>query len=73
MEHTIALSFCKTNQKLYSEKSWVNSSALKAGFIIKEFPTVWEDQADSKLTLKGGTRMLGALFKVWWQHLWSKK
>jgi len=40
----------------------------KAGFVVKEIPTVWEDQADSKLTLKGGTRMLGALFKVWWQH-----
>src|SRR5579872_1190238 len=33
----------------------------KAGFIVKEIPTVWEDQADSKLTLKGGMRMLGAL------------
>jgi len=40
----------------------------KAGFTIKEFPTVWEDQADSKLTLKGGIRMLGAMIRVWWQH-----
>lgn len=44
----------------------------KAGFKIKEFPTVWEDQAESKLTLKGGTRMLGSLFKVWWQHHFSR-
>lgn len=40
----------------------------KNGFIIKEVPTVWHDQADSKLTLRGGLRMFGALFKVWKQH-----
>jgi len=40
----------------------------KNGFIIKEIPTVWHDQADSKLTLRGGLRMFGALFKVWKQH-----
>lgn len=40
----------------------------KAGYIIKEIPTVWHDQADSKLTLRGGLRMFGALFKVWRQH-----
>jgi glycosyltransferase involved in cell wall biosynthesis len=45
----------------------------KNGFTVIEIPTVWEDQAESKLTLKGGVRMLGSLFKVWWQHLWSKK
>jgi len=44
----------------------------KAGFTIKEFPTVWEDQADSKLTLKGGIRMLGAMIRVWWQHHFSR-
>ncbi len=40
----------------------------KNGFIIKEIPTVWHDQADSKLTLRGGLRMFGALFDVWKQH-----
>ena len=40
----------------------------KAGYTIKEIPTVWHDQADSKLTLRGGLRMFGALFKVWRQH-----
>lgn len=38
------------------------------GFIIKEIPTTWHDQADSKLTLRGGLRMFSALFKVWRQH-----
>jgi hypothetical protein len=41
----------------------------KNGFIVKEIPTVWQDQADSKLTLSGGMRMLTSLFKIWWQHL----
>jgi hypothetical protein len=45
----------------------------KNGYTVIEFPTVWEDQADSKLTLKGGIRMISSLFKVWWQHLWSRK
>jgi len=40
----------------------------KANYTIKEFPTVWNDQADSKLTLKAGLRMFKALFKVWRQH-----
>jgi glycosyltransferase involved in cell wall biosynthesis len=40
----------------------------KYEFAIKEIPTVWRDQADSKLTLRGGLRMFGALFKVWWRH-----
>jgi len=40
----------------------------KGSFIIKEIPTVWHDQADSKLTLRGGLRMFGALFNVWKQH-----
>jgi len=40
----------------------------KNGFIIKEIPTVWHDQADSKLTLRGGLRMFGALFDVWKRH-----
>ena len=45
----------------------------KAGYTIKEIPTVWCDQADSKLTLAGGTKMLKALFNVWWQHHFSSK
>lgn len=40
----------------------------KNKFSIKEIPTVWHDQADSKLTIRGGLRMFGALFKVWKQH-----
>ena len=40
----------------------------KAGFTVCEIPTVWHDQADSKLTLRGGLRMFSALFKVWKQH-----
>ena len=40
----------------------------RAGYKIIEIPTVWHDQADSKLTLRGGLRMFGALFKVWRQH-----
>ena len=47
--------------------------AKKAGFKVIEVPTVWSDQAGSKLTLRGGTRMLGALFNVWWQHLFGNK
>jgi glycosyltransferase involved in cell wall biosynthesis len=45
----------------------------KAGYTVIEIPTVWEDQADSKLTLKGGIRMISSLFQARWQHLWSKK
>lgn len=40
----------------------------KYGFSIKEVPTVWHDQAGSKLTLRGGLRMFGALFNVWRAH-----
>ncbi len=34
------------------------------GFSIKEFPTVWYDQADSKMTIRGGIRQLGAIVKL---------
>lgn len=40
----------------------------KFGFVIKEVPTVWCDQAGSKLTLRGGLKMFGALFQVWRGH-----
>lgn len=40
----------------------------KAGYIIKEVPTVWHDQDDSKLTLFGGLRMLLDLFYLRFQH-----
>ncbi len=40
----------------------------KFGFVIKEVPTIWCDQAGSKLTLRGGLKMFGALFKVWLAH-----
>ena len=39
------------------------------GFTIKEVPTVWHDQAGSKLRImRGGVRMLFALFYIWWHH-----
>lgn len=41
----------------------------RAGFKIKELPTVWYDQADSKLKILGsGLPMLSALVKVRWRH-----
>lgn len=37
----------------------------KYGYTIKEAPTVWRDQADSKLqVMRAGTRMLGSLFEI---------
>lgn len=40
------------------------------GFTIKEQPTVWHDQAGSKLRImRAGSRMLGTLFKLRW-HYW---
>ncbi len=37
----------------------------KFGYFIKEVPTVWRDQADSKLkVMRAGTRMLGSLFEI---------
>ena len=42
----------------------------KHGFEIVEVPTVWFDQADSKLRLfRSGSRMLGSLFKMRFRHL----
>jgi glycosyltransferase involved in cell wall biosynthesis len=40
----------------------------KNNYYIKEIPTVWTDQADSKLTLGSGLHMLYAIFSIWWQH-----
>lgn len=41
----------------------------RGGFTIKEVPTVWHDQADSKLKILGsGLPMLSALFKTRWRH-----
>lgn len=41
----------------------------KYGFTIREWPTVWHDQADSKLNIgSGGLAMIPHLFKVWWRH-----
>lgn len=40
----------------------------KYKFKIREYPTVWHDQADSKLTLRGGIRMLSSLFKLRFRH-----
>lgn len=46
----------------------------KYGFQMKEWPTVWYDQADSKLKIRsGGFPMLSNLFKVRWHHLKNGK
>lgn len=40
------------------------------GFSIKEQPTIWHDQAGSKLRIfRSGLRMIGTLFKLRW-HYW---
>jgi glycosyltransferase involved in cell wall biosynthesis len=45
----------------------------KYGFTIIEVPTVWYDQADSKLNIRsGGLPMLSHLFKVRWHHMQLK-
>jgi glycosyltransferase involved in cell wall biosynthesis len=42
----------------------------KYGFAIKEQPTVWYDQADSKLKIRSaGLPMLSNLFRIRWHHL----
>ena len=45
----------------------------KFGFKIKEIPTVWHDQADSKLKLTSGLRMLGSLIRVRFRHSWLSR
>ncbi len=40
----------------------------KYGLHTKEIPTVWYDQDDSKLTMRGGIRMLGAVFVLRLRH-----
>lgn len=45
----------------------------KAGFTIKEVPTEWHDQADSKLKIRSGFVMLKALFKVRRHHATKKR
>ncbi len=42
------------------------------GFIIKEIPTVWSDQAGSTLTpFRSGMRMLASVFKLRLRYLWK--
>ena len=58
---------------LLTVKQWAFDVELlflcaKYGFTIKEHPTIWYDQTDSKLTMKAGMRMLGSLIKLWYQH-----
>lgn len=43
------------------------------GFSIKELPTVWHDQADSKLKISSGFTMLKSLFDVRLKHSWFGK
>ena len=50
-------------------KRWVFDIELlylckRHGFSVKEIPTVWYDQDDSKFTIRAGIRMLGALIKL---------
>lgn len=41
----------------------------KHKFVIKEYPTIWYDQAESKLrVMRSGMRMLGSLFEIKWRH-----
>jgi len=40
----------------------------KYGLHVKEIPTVWHDQDDSKLTMRGGIRMLGDVFVLRLRH-----
>jgi dolichyl-phosphate beta-glucosyltransferase len=54
-------------------KQWAFDAELlylckKYSFNIAEIPTVWTDQEGSKLTVKAGLRMFGALFDVWKHH-----
>lgn len=37
------------------------------GFTVKEHPTAWTDQAESKLRLRSGIEMIGALIKLSWR------
>jgi glycosyltransferase involved in cell wall biosynthesis len=42
-------------------------------FRILEVPTIWHDQADSKLNIRrAGFRMLSALFAIRWRHRWGR-
>jgi len=46
----------------------------KFGFAVIEVPTVWVDKEGSKLSpIGGGIKMLTALFKLRFQHLFKKK
>jgi len=44
----------------------------KHNFSVKEIPTVWYDQDDSKFNLRAGLQMIGSLFKLRWAHWWKK-
>lgn len=66
----------KINPQL-TVKQWAFDAELlylckKAGYTVIEVPTVWEDREGSKLTLRGGIRMLSAMFGVWWQHHFTR-
>ena len=42
----------------------------KNGFTIKEWPTIWYDQVDSKLNIFQEHRMITSLIKARWRHSW---
>jgi len=46
----------------------------KHGFSLYEHPTVWYDQAGSKFeVIKAGSKMLGSIIKIRWNHLRFEK
>ena len=65
----------ETVAPLLTVKQWAFDVELlylckKKGFKIKEWPTVWYDQADSKLKIMQEHRMITSLLKVRWQNTW---
>jgi len=60
-----------------SVKQWAFDIELlylckRFGFSVKEIPTVWHDQAGSKLKImRAGSRMIGALIKMRWRYFFQ--
>ncbi len=60
---------------LLTVKQWAFDVELlylckKNGFTIKEWPTIWYDQVDSKLNIFQEHRMITSLIKARWRHSW---
>jgi glycosyltransferase involved in cell wall biosynthesis len=60
-----------------SVKQWAFDIELlylckRFGFSVKEIPTVWHDQAGSKLkVMRAGSRMIGALVAMRWRYFYQ--